>query len=58
MSEVIFLFWYVYNVFWPLSTQVDESDTGSDRILSDPTIRRNSIGIRVAKSLTNPMVES
>ena len=33
-----------------LTSQVHQSDTGPDRIWSDPTIRRNPIGIRVAKS--------
>jgi hypothetical protein len=36
-----------------LDPQVDESDIGSD-----PTIRRNSIGIRVAEPLTNLTVKS
>jgi hypothetical protein len=33
-----------------MPTQVDESDVGTDRIWSDPTIRRNPIGIRVTES--------
>ncbi len=40
------------------TTHVDESDTGPDRIWSDPTIRRNAIGIRVAEQLTDPTVIS
>ena len=36
-------------------SQVDQSDIGSDRILPDPTIRRNPIGFRVSESLTDPM---
>ena len=35
--------------------QVDQSDIESDRILPDPTIRRNPIGFRVSESLTDPM---
>jgi hypothetical protein len=36
----------------------NESDTGPDLIWSDPIIRRNPIGIRVAESLTDPTVKS
>jgi len=39
-------------------THVDESDTGPDRIWSDPTIRRNPIENRVAEQLTDPTVKS
>ena len=40
------------------ATQVHESDAGSYRIPSDPTIRRNPIGILDSESVTDPTVKS
>ncbi len=38
-----------------LHTQIDESDTGSNRFWSSLTIGKNPNGIRVTESLTDPM---
>jgi hypothetical protein len=39
-----------------VATQVDQSDTGTGRIWSDPTIRQHLIGIRVMESSSDPTV--
>lgn len=43
---------------WFYTTQVHQSDSGSDRIPWDPTIRQNPIGFRVTESLTDPTIGS
>jgi hypothetical protein len=42
---------YLGKEAYSIYTQIDESDTESDQIWSDLTIRRNPIGIRVTESL-------